>query len=243
MRHDRAPHFSASLQAVLLAVIWLLGWQPLRATEQAPDQDALKERIATCIGCHGEHGEGGDNAFNPRLAGKPAGYLARQIRYFHDGLRRYPMMEYTVRGLDPAYVQEIADYFAAQNVPYAAHPAPGVSAEFVARGEQLALHGDDSRHIPACARCHGERLSGVEPDVPGLIGLPYDYLSAQFGAWRTHTRAMAAPDCMAQISGRLSDSDISAVSAYLATRPIPADPHPQAAGSTQMPLRCGDVKG
>jgi cytochrome c553 len=50
---------------------------------------------------------------------------------------------------------------------------------------------------------------------------------------------MTAPDCMAEIANRLSDSDITAVSAWLASRALPADMHAQAPGSVTPPLRCG----
>jgi cytochrome c553 len=79
----------------------------------------------------------------------------------------------------------------------------------------------------------------VEPSIPGLVGLPYDYISAQLGSWRTHTRATLAPDCMAEVASRLSESDISAVAAALASRQLPADIRAQPAGSVTPPLRCG----
>ena len=209
-----------------------------------PVPDTLQQRIAACTACHGVHGEGSpDSGFFPRLAGKPAGYLVRQLQDFQNGLRKYAPMEYTVRGLDPAYLSEIAEYFAAQQVPYARSPRPVVSAATLQRGEQLVSTGDPARGIPACERCHGSQLTGVEPDIPGLVGLPYDYISAQLGAWRTHTRATVAPDCMAEIAGHLSESDITAVAAWLAGRELPADMHAQAAGSVQPPLRCGVLAG
>lgn len=207
-------------------------------TPQVPD--TLVQRIAACTTCHGVHGEGTPGSkYFPRLAGKPAGYLARQIQNFQDGLRKYAPMEYTVRNLSPAYVQEIADYFSAQQVPYARSPVPPVSAATLQRGEQLARDGDPQRKIPACASCHGAELTGVEPAIPGLVGLPYDYISSQLGAWRTHTRAMRAPDCMAVIAGRLQESDITAVAAWLASRDLPAHVRPQAAGTVEPPLPCG----
>ena len=202
--------------------------------------DSLKQRIASCTACHGEHGEGTpESGFFPRLAGKPAGYLARQIRNFQDGLRKYAPMEYTVRGLTPAYMREIAAYFAAQQVPYEHSPVPSVSAATLQRGQVLATTGDKARELPACTACHGTQLTGVEPDIPGLVGLPYDYISAQLGSWRTHTRAMVAPDCMATIASRLSEADITAVSAWLATREVPADAHAQPPGTVTPPLACG----
>jgi cytochrome c553 len=41
------------------------------------------------------------------------------------------------------------------------------------------------------------------------------------------------------VANRLSDSDITAVAAALASRQLPADTHPQPAGSVTPPLRCG----
>lgn len=217
------------------------------ATSMAADApavpDTLVQRIAACTSCHGEHGEGGSNGFNPRLAGKPAGYLHRQMQDFQKGLRHYPIMENTVAPLSDDYMREIAGYFSAQQVPYTKQPAPAMSPEATARGEQLVTRGDPSRGVPACMACHGPNLTGVQPDIPGLVNLPYDYISAQLGSWRTNTRNTTEPDCMATIVGRLSDADISAVSAWLATRPVPPDAHAEPAGSVSPPIRCGVLGG
>ncbi len=202
--------------------------------------DTLQQRIAACTACHGVHGEGTpESGFFPRLAGKPAGYLARQLKDFQQGLRKYGPMEYTVSQLSPDYIREIADYFAAQEVPYSRSPLPQLPASTLRRGEELVTHGDPSRGIPACAACHGSQLTGVQPDIPGLVGLPYDYISSQLGSWRTRTRATVAPDCMSEIANRLGASDITAVSAWLAGRELPADMHAQPAGSVTPPLHCG----
>lgn len=225
--------------ALLLAFLFAVA---AHAEDGAPHTvpDTLVQRIASCTACHGEHGEGTpDSGFFPRLAGKPADYLARQLRYFQQGLRKYGPMEYTARPLSDAYMHEIAEYFAAQQVPYARSPAPKVSDALLARGEALTVHGDPDRRIPACAACHGSQLTGVEPSTPGLVGLPYDYVSSQLGSWRTGTRAAAAPDCMATVANRLTPADITAVSAWLASRELPADMHAQPAGSVKPPLQCG----
>lgn len=233
--------------APLSVILFLLAvWTaiPARAADAPAVPDTLKQRIAACTACHGEHGEGTpQSGFFPRLAGKPASYLARQLRNFQVGLRKYAPMEYTVRGLSPDYMREIGGYFASQQVPYQRSPVPQVSAQALHRGEVLATEGDPTRKIPACAACHGSQLTGVEPSIPGLVGLPYDYISAQLGSWRTHTRAMVAPDCMATIASRLSEADITAVSAWLATREVPPDAHAQPAGSVQPPLACGVLQG
>ena len=215
----------------------------VKAQEAAPVPDTLEQRIAACASCHGPHGEGGHNAFNPRLAGKPAGYLLRQMQDFQKGLRHYEIMENMVAPLDEPYMREIAAYFAGQQVPYEKHPTPAMSPAAMARGEQLVTKGDAAKGVPACMACHGPNLTGVQPDIPGLVGLPYDYVSAQLGSWRTNTRSTTAPDCMATVVSRLTDADISAVSAWLASRPVPPDAHAEPAGSVKPPLRCGVLGG
>jgi cytochrome c553 len=207
--------------------------------EKAPD--TMQARVLGCAACHGGHGEGTANDYYPRLAGKPAGYLYNQLLAFRDGRRKYPPMNYLLAYLPDPYLLEIAQYFAAEHPPFpAVAPAPiHVDATTLALGKSLVNNGDVSRKIPACAACHGTSLTGMEPAIPGLLGLHADYISAQLGAWRYGTRKTAAPDCMHDIATRLADRDITAIAAYLASLPAPADPAPAAAGSLKMPLACG----
>ena len=224
-------------------ILLLLAARPASAanhTVPAPIPDTLQQRIAACTSCHGDHGQGSaDSHFFPRLAGKPASYLARQLQYFQSGQRKYAPMQYIVQPLSPAYMREIADYFSSQQVPYKSSPVPTLSAAVLQRGEQIVTQGDSAAKLPPCQSCHGRQLTGVDPNIPGLVGLPYDYVSSQLGSWRTGTRASTAPDCMAQIANRLSPDDITAVSAWLASQQPASDAHAQAAGSVTPPLRCG----
>jgi cytochrome c553 len=116
-----------------------------------------------------------------------------------------------------------------------------VSADVLARGRALVLEGDRARQVPACVACHGAALTGVQPALPGLVGLPRDYLNAQLGAWRTGQRRALAPDCMARIARALAPQDIAAVSQWLAAQPVPAPAKPAAALPAPMPLDCGGV--
>jgi cytochrome c553 len=84
-------------------------------------------------------------------------------------------------------------------------------------------------------------MNGVLPDVPGLLGLPRDYLVAQLGAWRTGHREAAAPDCMAQIARRLTPEDIGAVASWLAAQPLPADAKAASRLAAKLPLDCGSI--
>ncbi|MEN9843669.1 MAG: hypothetical protein RLZZ612_1498, partial [Pseudomonadota bacterium] len=181
------------------------------------------------------------DGYHPRIAGKPAGYLYHQLLNFKEGRRVYRPMVHMVQPLSDAYLWAMAQHFAALELPYPPPVTVTTTPEGMRRGEQLALHGDPKREIPPCIACHGERLTGVQPLVPGLLGLPRDYLNAQMGAWRAGTRRAHAPDCMGQIALRLEASDVSAVSGWLASRPLPADPHPAPASAAVSPMKCGGV--
>ncbi|WP_162066747.1 MULTISPECIES: cytochrome c [Burkholderiaceae] len=210
-----------------------------QAQNQPIAPDTMAARVQGCTACHGVHGEGTDNDYFPRLAGKPADYLYNQLQNFREGRRKYPPMNYLVTYLSDDYLHQIATYFSNQRPPYPPPAKSNVSATTLARGQQIVLNGDASKNIPACAACHGKGLTGMQPAIPGLVGLHSDYISAQVGAWKSGTRHAKAPDCMQQIASRLTDDDVTAVAAWLSTQQAPANPVPAPAGSLKMPLKCG----
>lgn len=203
-------------------------------------QDTIAQRVVACAACHGKEGRATRDGYFPRIAGKPADYLYNQLMNFRDGQRRHPAMNHLVANLSDAYLREIADYFASLRLPYP--PSQSFSDKAaLARGRALVMEGDKTRQIPACASCHGEQLTGRQPSVPSLIGLSRDYLNAQFGAWRSGSRRAAAPDCMADISRKLSPDDIAALSTWLASRPVPENMHAEPARTAGLPMRCGSM--
>ena len=203
-------------------------------------EDTLAQRLTACTVCHGKQGRAAADAYHPRLAGKPVAYLFNQLGNFRDGRRRYGPMVALVDPLPDAYLREIAGYFAALDLPYPPPPPASEPAAVLARGRLLALQGDSARGLPACTACHGAALTGVLPATPGLLGLPRDYLTGQLGAWLTGQRQAHAPDCMAQVAQRLAGSDVTAVSAWLASQPVPAAAHAVPPASAP-PLRCGST--
>lgn len=201
--------------------------------------DSMAQRMVACTACHGPAGRAGPDGYYPRIAGKPAGYLYHQLLNFRDGRRHYGLMTQMVDLLSDDYLREIASYFAEQDLPYPP-PAPvAATAAQIERGRQLVLQGDAARGLPACVQCHGAAMTGVAPNVPGLLGLPRDYLNSQLGAWRTGQRRALAPDCMATIAKRLPDSDVSAVSAWLASQPLPANAKALATAPPGNTMACG----
>jgi cytochrome c553 len=207
--------------------------------EQAPD--TMAARVLACASCHGAQGEGTSDVYFPRLAGKPAGYLYNQLVNFRERRRDVPIMTYMVAFLSDPYLREMAEYYANLHPPFPA-PAAATSKALLARGEALVTKGDPSRNIPACTACHGQALTGMEPAIPGIVGLYRDYVAGQMGSWKVGRRKSEAPDCMAEIASRLTPEDIAAVNAWLAAQRVAPDARPAPAGSLKLPLECGGVQ-
>jgi cytochrome c553 len=207
----------------------------------AADTASIEKRVAPCMTCHGKQGRAASDGYYPRIAGKPAGYLYNQLLNFRDGRRtQYAQMTYMVQYLSDDYLREMAEYFSSLHVPYPPPVPVEATKDMLDKGHALVTKGDPSRKIPACIACHGEALTGLVPSIPGLLGLPRDYINAQFGGWREGTRHSAAPDCMGHIAQTLRADEISAVSAWLASQNVPADASPSTA-NVKLPVACGSV--
>ena len=212
-----------------------------RAASPPYPLDSIDQRAQPCMACHGKQGQARRDGYYPRIAGKPAGYLLNQLRGFREGRRYFPMMTYLVELQTDDYLRELATYFADQQAPYPPPESPRVSAATLDRGRTLVRQGDPALHLPACQSCHGSRLLGVAPAVPGLIGVSQDYLIAQLSNWRHGTRAALAPDCMAQIVRRLSQSDANAAAAFLAMQAVPADAQADSTFEHPPQMKCGSI--
>ena len=242
------PHASvlSSISRVGLVLATMLVSGALRAQNDAvpafKDVDSIEARVQGCVTCHGQSGQGTSNGYFPRIAGKPAGYLYNQLVAFRDGTRRYPPMNYLVAYLPDSYLREIAEHFAKQRPPFAAKETASADAATLARGQALVTAGDPQRGVPACAACHGAGLTGMEPGIPGLVGLRPTYIVAQLTRWRVGERHAAEPDCMKRIATRLADTDITAVAAWLSQQAAPRDPSPESSNLVRMPFACGSQR-
>jgi len=245
-KHMTPPSLSLrrlAIAAATGAAFWAL---PATAADEAvpafKDLDSIEARVQGCVTCHGQNGQGTQSDAFPRIAAKPAGYLYNQLVAFRDGTRQYPPMNYLVAYLPDVYLREMAEYFAKQRPPFEAADAAPADAAMLARGKAIATGGDATKGIPACVACHGIRLTGMEPGIPGLAGLRSSYIAAQLTRWRVGSRHAAEPDCMKRIASRLSESDIAAVATWLARQESPKDPSPESSNLVRMPLACGSQR-
>ena len=208
---------------------WCALWVIAVPTSAIAFDNSMAERTRACTACHGEQGRAGPDGYYPRLAGKPAGYLYHQLQNFQQGRRQYSLMQGLIDPLSDDYLRAMAEHFASLHVPYPPPAAATATKEVLAKGRALVREGDKARQIPACVQCHGSALTGINPAIPGLLGLPRDYLNAQLGGWQTGQRKAHPPDCMAAIAKQLSDDDVNAVSQWLSSQPVPANAAPAAA--------------
>lgn len=231
---------------VVFIVACLASLQTAQAQDEAVPAfktiDSMEARVQGCVTCHGQSGQGTDSGYFPRIAGKPAGYLFNQLVAFRDGTRKYAPMNYLVAHLPDPYLREIAEHFAKQRPAFTAKDAVTTDPATLLRGKTVATLGDASQQIPACVACHGANLTGMQPGIPGLVGLRPAYIVAQLTRWRVGDRHAAEPDCMKRIASRLSETDVAAVGAWLSQQQAPKDASPESSNLVRMPLACGSQR-
>jgi cytochrome c553 len=156
-----------------------------------------------CSTCHGLDGQSVNTLF-PKLAGQTKPYIQGQLEAIQARDRNSEhtrqFMWGPARFLTPRQIDEIATYFSSQT-PMRAGAAPSPLAE---RGKVIYHQGLPAAGVQACASCHGDAGEGDDV-VPRLAGQHRYYLVS---------RARIA---MTKIVANVSDADIAAVSAYLAS--------------------------
>lgn len=188
----------------------------------AQEGDAARGEAAagTCVACHQADGSGmnipGGESW-PRLAGMNADYMAKQLHDIQAGSRKAPTMLPFANMLDDQQIADVAAYYS--QLPATAADGGNVGDQVLARGEQLALRGDWNEYIVSCNSCHGPGNRGVGGTFPGIAGQHAGYIENQLHAWQEGRRANDPQNLMGAIAERMSDEDISAVAAWLASQP------------------------
>ena len=210
---NRAPWILAlSLCSVLVAASAVVAAPPAK-----PDL-AKGQTIASklCAACHGADGNSPTPA-NPKLAGQAAEYLEKQLHNFKAAQGKKPerdnaVMAGMVANLSPEDMRNVAAYYASQK------PKGGVarSRELVFVGQKLYRGGNAATGLPACAGCHGPNGAGVPAQYPRLAGQYAEYTAAQLKIFHDGQRANDTNRMMRAIAAKMSDSEMLAVSDYIA---------------------------
>ena len=172
---------------------------------------ARGQAIATsvCMACHTTDGSRGSPA-NPILQGQHPEYLVKQLTEFKDGKRASPIMQGMAAALSEADMKNVAAFYASKH----AKPGFAKNKKLADLGEKIYRGGIADRSIPACAGCHSPNGAGIPSQYPRLSGQHADYTAAQLVAFREGKRPNSVQ--MMQISAKLNDREIRAVSDYIA---------------------------
>jgi cytochrome c553 len=164
---------------------------------------------AVCLACHGVDGNSG-TPVNPKLAQQHPEYLLKQLQEFKSGKRNNAVMKGFASALSDDDMRNIA-YWAASKKAKAGFAK---DKELVALGEKIYRGGISDRQIPACASCHSPTGAGLPAQYPRLGGQHADYTIAQLTTLRDGARKNSLQ--MTQVSAKLNDREIKAVSDYIA---------------------------
>lgn len=201
-------HSPSSIPARLIAsLFWLatLGTGPATAQgENAPAAD-LVTRI--CSQCHGIDGNSTLGKY-PRLAGQPAGYLAKQLNEFIAGNRQDPEMSPVAARLTADEIAGLANYFSQQK-PLAGTPESSTLNEI---GTLLYRYGNPDTGLPSCDGCHSPNAAGGGR-FPRLAGQHREYIAKQLADIRQGRRNSSA--LMRAVADRMSELEVKAMAVYL----------------------------
>jgi cytochrome c553 len=173
----------------------------------AADVSAGQALAEACAACHGADGVS-QIELTPSLAGQPDEFVQWQLVYFRSGARKSEVMGPIAEGLSNQDIRNLGAYYASLPPPRPQETsAPDALAQ---KGEKVALqhrcrscHADDYNGFRAAAR-----LSGQRGDV--LVKALHDFKSGK--------RVGSGVASMADVTYEMTDSDMEAVSHYLALR-------------------------
>jgi cytochrome c553 len=174
---------------------------------------AGQAKSQTCTACHGA--DGNSTVPNwPKLAGQWEDYLVKQLidyRHGQTGPRFEPSMAAMAAPLSDQDIRELSAFYAAQK------PTTGkTDPALLTLGEKIYRGGDLEHGVMACAACHAPDGTGNQAaKFPRLGGQHALYIENQLRAFREGKRTNSPSDMMHDISIRMTDEQIKAVSSYI----------------------------
>lgn len=166
----------------------------------------------TCVACHGSDGNTANPALYPNLASQLPAYIALQLANFKSGERPIPVMKAMVAPMSESDMRDLGAYFG--SLP--AKPQPSTDKTLEAKGREIFMHGS-AAGAPACSSCHGAQGHGQD-SFPRVASQPPKYTVDQLHVYRDAPKfSNPLANLMKTVAVKLSEAEIQAVSAYLAT--------------------------
>jgi cytochrome c553 len=211
---DNAPVQAAPLEVDLSKTTW-------------GDAEAGAGKAAACAACHGADGNPSDPQY-PRIAAQSERYIARQLALFASGERHSGLaavMAPFAQALSPQDMRDVGAYFAKQKSgagvadDSVVADGPYAGLKFYEIGQRIYRAGAADRGIPACLACHGATGAGNPgPAYPHIGGQMADYTARRLSEYKAGVTSEKDPalfQVMAQVAGKLTEQEISALSSYI----------------------------
>ena len=183
--------------------------KPAPAKVAKPDLAKGEASFAVCAACHAADGNS-SIPVNPKLSQQHPEYLIKQLQEFKSGKRANAVMSGFSAALSDDDMRNIAYWLASKP----AKTGFSKDKEMVALGERIYRGGIADRQVPACAGCHSPNGAGIPAQYPRVSGQHADYTAAQLTSFRDGIRKNNLQ--MTQVSAKLNDREIKAVSDYIA---------------------------
>ncbi|MDG2456296.1 MAG: c-type cytochrome [SAR86 cluster bacterium] len=177
----------------------------------AGNADSGKDKVATCVACHGQDGNSMVGLW-PSLAGQNANYLVRQLQHIKSGKRSIAVMAGLLDNFSTEDLSDIAAFYASKN-----NTIGQVEADKVELGRKLYYSGSLEKGIPACTACHSPKGKGNAPaGYPLLSGQQADYVTKSLKNYRSGERNNdESSQMMMAIAYKLDDVEIDALSSFI----------------------------
>lgn len=162
-------------------------------------------KLATfCSNCHGESGHSVRPEV-PNLAGQNTIYVLSQLNKFYEGTRRGAFfMEGLVKAMSNEERFAVAVYYTAQKP----QSTPAKDSSLARAGKEV--------YLKACKKCHGETGYGSERNSR-IAGQQAEYMTNAVKRYRDNN--LRADERMYKYTKSLTDKDIQALVAYIASMP------------------------
>lgn len=185
---------------------------------EAPDLAAGERHYGTCVSCHGEDGQGNRDLNSPAIAGLPAWYIERQLKYFRNG----------VRGAheDDQYGGQMTAFANTLPGPDAIRDVAGYIEHLEPEDQASTVDGNverGKRLYRTCGACHGRDGEGRRStNAPRLAGVNDWYHLRQLrnfqeGVRGAHPDDMYGPQMRDMSRILTNEDDLRAVIAYIDT--------------------------
>lgn len=180
--------------------------------QEATDNPELGQRLfalgrkvaAVCVNCHGDQNSQAILEV-PYLDGQNPAYLVEQIRQFSQGQRKNAFMEGILKAMSRDEMVGMVLFYAQQKLP-ARQPT------------DTALHSKGKAYYErVCINCHAADGHGNER-LPRIAGQHAGYVDLTLKRYRDGSSVRYDPN-MAFVTKHMTDQDIQAIAAYLATMP------------------------